>query len=85
MDTYRLPMVRLSVSIAKMRHTFISRFLPHFESNYNKLADHEDAVDIGYRSKALDEDFEENFKLSLEKDLITQRSNLGIHRDEYNF
>lgn len=85
LDTYRLPMVKLALSIAETRNEFIDDFLPHFEANYNKLADHQDTVAIGYRSKALEEDFAALFKSSLEKDLITQRTNVGIHRDEYNF
>jgi DNA replication and repair protein RecF len=85
LDTYRVPMVKASLSIAKKRSVFINSFLPHFSNLYNKLADHRDVVDIGYSSKALDDSFDDAFKSSLEKDLITQRTNLGIHRDEYQF
>ena len=42
-------------------------------------------VDIKYETKALDSDFSEKLKSSIEKDIILQRTTMGIHRDDYTF
>lgn len=78
-------LIRLGVIIAQKRSEFVKNFQPHFDENYKLISDEKESVENSYVSKALAKNFEEEFRSSVKKDLITQRTNVGIHRDEYNF
>lgn len=81
-ETYDEIIISGSQSIAKTRKTFIDQFLPHFKTNYEVLSDKKETVGIEYNSSALDVDFAKKYKHSLDRDLASQRTNLGVHRDE---
>lgn len=85
LESYNQPMIKGSLAIAKKRKTFLTSFQPHFENNYEKISSQKDTISIAYNPKALLDTFESDFQAGLEKDMITQRSNLGIHRDEFLF
>ncbi|MEO9803584.1 MAG: DNA replication/repair protein RecF [Reichenbachiella sp.] len=85
LETYNKPLIQASQKVAKKRKVFIEEFLPHFQSNYDKIAEKREMVFIGYNTKVLDTNFTENYHKGIQKDIITQRTNLGIHRDEYLF
>jgi len=81
-DSYDKVLIAGSQFIAESRRAFITRFEPYFEANYAHIADQREDVGIDYQSLALESDFHKKFKNSFDKDLITQRTNMGIHRDE---
>ncbi len=83
--TYDGELVRGGKAIGQTRSQFIREFEEHFESNYGLIAEKKEEVRITYRTKALDEGFEKEFERSRQKDIITQRTNVGIHRDDYVF
>lgn len=85
LETYNEPLIRDSRFIASKRSRFVEEFVPHFQRNYDRIAEGREPVDIAYESKALMKDFELKYKEGLQKDMLTQRTNLGIHRDEYLF
>lgn len=85
LDTYNQPLIENSQVIARKRSDFLEEFQPHFQSNYDQISDKKEKVAITYRTKALADDFDRQFTGGLQKDLITQRTNLGVHRDEYLF
>lgn len=77
--------VKLSMTLAKIRQAFINTILPEFISQYTFLCAEKEQVDIKYETKALDSDFPEKLKNSIEKDILLQRTTMGIHRDDYTF
>lgn len=77
--------IKLSLDLAKVRQTFINTILPEFIFQYKFLCAEKEQVDIKYETKALDSDFSEKLKSSIEKDIILQRTTMGIHRDDYTF
>lgn len=85
LDTYNQPMIQLCVEIAKKRMAFIEEFLPHLQANYDRISDQKERVSIVYQTKVLSTDFAQQYAKGTQKDVITQRTNLGIHRDEYLF
>jgi DNA replication and repair protein RecF len=77
--------VKLSLDLAKVRQSFINTILPQFIFQYKFLCAEKEQVDIRYETKALDTDFSQKLKSSIEKDIILQRTTMGIHRDDYTF
>ncbi|WP_422360861.1 DNA replication/repair protein RecF [Reichenbachiella sp.] len=84
-ETYDKPLISFGVEIAKKRKGFIKEFLPHLQSNYDLISDKKEQVDIAYNTKVLAKDYGQQYAKGLQKDVITQRTNLGIHRDEFLF
>lgn len=84
-ETYNNPLITLGQEIAKVRLAFIQEFLPHLQANYDKIADKQEKVNVVYHTKVLAEDYRIQYTKGLQKDVMTQRTNLGIHRDEYLF
>ncbi|MDW3208550.1 MAG: DNA replication/repair protein RecF [Reichenbachiella sp.] len=84
-ETYDKPLIALGTDIAKKRKAFIKEFLPHLQSNYDRISEKKERVNIDYNTKVLEKDFAQQYAKGLQKDVIMQRTNLGIHRDEYLF
>ncbi|MDH5475497.1 MAG: DNA replication and repair protein RecF [Cyclobacteriaceae bacterium] len=85
LSPYSIELITLSKSIAIHRKKLVTNYLPIFKEHYRKLSEGRETVNIEYISKALLPNFEELFSSTIEKDLITQRTNIGIHKDEYDF
>lgn len=85
LDSYDEILANKGVKIAQKRNEFISSFLPFFQKNYDKISNQKEVVSIQYSSKALSDDFKKTLRDSRDRDLITQRCNVGVHRDEYRF
>ena len=84
-ETYDKPLIALGTEIAKKRKAFVKEFLPHLQSNYDQISDKREQIAVQYNTKVLAKNFGEQYAKGLQKDVITQRTNLGIHRDEYLF
>ncbi len=54
-------------------------------TNYNYIADHTDAVQLQYTSQLQHNELEQLLILNLQKDIVTQRTNAGIHKDDLLF
>ena len=78
-------LITLGIKISIERTDFILAFKSEFQTNYNFISEEKERVSLDYKSKALESGFEQTFKASLEKDILLQRTNVGIHRDDYEF
>jgi len=86
LDTYDQKIVQSGNYIHQKRAAFITSFLPLFRGHYGFLSgEAEEEVDIQYKSDCTDQDFGVILKKSLKKDLIIQRTSVGIHRDDFVF
>ncbi|MEP2668330.1 MAG: DNA replication and repair protein RecF [Cyclobacteriaceae bacterium] len=86
LDTYDEKIIQSGNYIHQKRAEFINSFLPLFKSHYAFLSgDAEEVVDIQYKSDCTGHDFGAILKKSLKKDLIIQRTSVGIHRDDFVF
>lgn len=85
LETYDQPLLSIGTSIAKTRKKFVQEFIPHLQKNYDLISDKKEQVHITYGTKVLEKDYKEKYQKGVDKDIITQRTNLGIHRDEYLF
>ncbi len=78
-------LLKLGLSIHQVRKTFISEYLPILTDHYQNLSEGKETINLTYSSHLESKDYEREYKNSLEKDLVLQRTNVGIHKDEYLF
>jgi DNA replication and repair protein RecF len=70
--------------IFTMRKLFCEQMIPIVKRFYNDIADNNEVIELTYESQLNENTFDILLKRSREKDLITQRSNTGVHRDDLN-
>ncbi len=67
------------------RKQYLSEFLEIFNSHYSSLQSQNEQVSVGYESHFDNEKVDNLFEKSLQKDMIMQRTNVGVHKDAYQF
>jgi DNA replication and repair protein RecF len=67
------------------RTEFLQQLLPLVQRFYHMIADNAENISLSYLSQLNEGLFEELLKQSLSKDLLLQRSNCGIHKDDIGF
>jgi DNA replication and repair protein RecF len=67
-----------------MRKSFCEKLIPIVKNFYKDIADNDEVIDLSYDSQLSEDSFDELLERSREKDLITQRSNTGPHKDDLN-
>jgi DNA replication and repair protein RecF len=85
LDSYDQTLVKTGLKIFNRRKKFLEEFLPLLNDSYTSLVEDNEVTRLNYQSQLLDCDFYEALKQSYSKDLITQRTGVGIHRDDYSF
>lgn len=83
-QSYDEVLSRSGTLIFNKRKAFIEEFRPAFQKYYSYLVADE-AVEIEYRSEVGRVDFETGLRQSRQRDLYLQRTNFGVHRDDYSF
>ncbi|HEX8059386.1 MAG TPA: DNA replication and repair protein RecF, partial [Cyclobacteriaceae bacterium] len=72
--------------IAKTRQVFLSTFSPYFQQHYTFLSGSgSEKVTITYRSGTDDNPLADALSKNLNRDIILQRTTMGIHRDDFIF
>ena len=77
--------LKLGSLIYDVRAKFLSPFEKKFDKIYKKLSHAHEKVELTYESQWQNKNVDEIYRQSLKKDLILQRTNVGIHRDIYHF
>ncbi len=85
MDAYDHNLLQSGKLIAQKRHKYLQDLLPIFQEYYSMLSPEHELTGIEYETSVLDADFEKIYKDSYSKDLILQRTNKGIHKDDFKF
>lgn len=85
LQVYDSQLVRLGEVIYEKRMHFISDFAPRVKRFYKAISKGKEEVKIEYHSQLKEEKLTDLLAQFLEKDRITQRSNYGIHKDDYLF
>ena len=84
-DTYNVQLNLLGTAIYNVRTEFIGQFIPHFESQYAYISSNHEYPKFTYLSDFQSDNYLTLFKNAFEKDLILQRTTMGIHTDDYDF
>jgi len=83
-ETYDEVLTRHGMAIFKKRHEFVREFVPVFQNYYSTIVASEH-VDLTYDSGLNNKSFAEGLSECLRRDQILQRTNFGIHKDDYVF
>lgn len=78
-------LIKLNPLIFKSRNNFINNFNPIFYNYYNKIAGTNENIQIKYKSQLFDNNIEKLLSQNIKKDLILQRTTIGIHKDDLFF
>jgi DNA replication and repair protein RecF len=78
-------LLTLGKSIFALRKQFITDYLPMLTAHYQNLSEGKENIHLTYTSQLASENIDEDYHHSLQKDLILQRTNVGIHKDQYIF
>jgi recF protein len=68
--------------IYKKRKQFLQRLIPLAKDFYLQIADNSEVIDLNYESQLNENTFEELLDRSRERDIASQRSNAGVHKDD---
>jgi DNA replication and repair protein RecF len=85
LDTYDQILIQSGSALQKLRNQYIIDILPTFNKYYNLLSPEYEACSITYLPNAQLELYANELKESLQKDLLLQRTNRGIHKDDFEF
>lgn len=75
----------VGLALYKSRKELLDKLLPLAATFYRRISGTDENVFLVYQSQLENEDFHSLLFKGREKDLITQRSNWGIHRDDLIF
>ncbi|HEX9650879.1 MAG TPA: DNA replication and repair protein RecF [Cyclobacteriaceae bacterium] len=84
-EVYNKSLFDLNRVIHTFRSNFIENFKPYLNSYYSDISEDKEEISLSYKSSVKARDFEKVFRNNFERDLILQRTELGIHRDDFIF
>ncbi len=85
LDALDAQLVRPAIYIHHVRKTFCVKLIPLVQKFYGDISDNNEIVSLDYNSHLNDSNFDKLLKDNRQKDIITQRSNIGIHKDDLTF
>ncbi len=75
-------LVQPGKEIFKKRKLFLEKLIPLAKEFYIQIADNNEVIDLNYESQLNENTFEELLNRSRERDMFSQRSNAGVHKDD---
>lgn len=85
METFNQQLAALGKKIFSSREEHFSRMIPAIAKYYELLSNNKEIVSAAYDSVCRKEDLLSCLNNSFERDCATQRTNEGIHRDDFDF
>ena len=85
LEPYDKILVSLGKDIYKTRARFCAIYLSRLKKHYTYLSQEQETINLLYRSHLQSGNYKDLFHKSLQRDLILQRTNIGIHKDDYQF
>ena len=82
LDVYDEQLTKPGMYIFEKRNSFLQHILPLVKTYYARIAGSEEKVELIYDSHLLHDSFKNLLQRSREKDLLLQRTNVGIHKDD---
>ena len=84
LDPFTLKLIQLGQYIFEKRQQALEFFKPLLVGHYQNISDAGESVDIQYHSQFA-KDIELAFADALQKDLALKRTNVGVHKDDFDF
>ncbi len=85
LKTYTDLLIKHGTPIFEERKKYLTQFLKLFNGHYASLHDKTEPVSISYESQFFEKNIEAVFEKNRQKDVIMQRTNVGIHKDSFLF
>jgi DNA replication and repair protein RecF len=86
LESYDEKIILTADYIFKTRSERLLEFIPKFKQHYDFLVRESDEIaDIHYKTDLTHGDFQTLLRKNLQRDLILQRTSVGIHRDDFLF
>lgn len=85
LEPYDRILISLGKNICSKRSGFCVGYLTKIIKHYSFLTEGKESINLAYQSQVSANNFEQNYHDSLQKDVILQRTNVGIHKDDYLF
>lgn len=85
LEIYDKELLEIGLQIYAIRNNFIQEFEPVFQHYYKQIAGKIEITSFDYQSQLAKPDYALKFKAAYAKDLILQRTTMGVHKDEYEF
>jgi DNA replication and repair protein RecF len=84
-DTYNKQMLRSGRMIYEARKKFANEYEPIFNGHYYNISEKKETPQLRYESQLHDDGFEKLFLSNVQKDIMLQRTSMGVHKDDYGF
>ncbi|RAV99369.1 DNA replication/repair protein RecF [Pseudochryseolinea flava] len=84
-ESYDRLLVQHGEAIYTRRKRFCDEYLPVFRKYFNFLVNEAETSTLAYESGVLTNGFQEQLVRNRQRDLVMQRTNFGVHRDDYIF
>ena len=85
LEVYDEQLVAVGTVIGATRQAFLKDFIPSAQSFYNQISGEPYAVDLRYESSLNGDDFLSLVRRNHARDILLQRTSVGIHRDDISF
>ena len=85
LETFDNQLIKFGTAIFKERTHFLERLIDVFKKYYANIASKNEKVNIKYQSQISQKGFSKALQASLEKDRVSQYTNVGIHKDDIVF
>jgi DNA replication and repair protein RecF len=85
LHTYDEQLINIAPYIFEVRNQTIPLLQTLAQQKYSALCNNNEHITITYESDLKTTDFKKQLETNLQKDLITQRTNCGIHKDDLRF
>jgi DNA replication and repair protein RecF len=82
LDIYDDQLSRYGFYIYEKRKNFLLQFIPAVQEYYRQIAGSDELLDLVYESQLLQQSFPDLFLRLRDKDILLQRTNGGIHKDD---
>ncbi len=84
LDVYDAQLTQPGLYVFQKRQLFLASLLPSIRTLYFSISGKHEDIKLQYESPLLESSFEQLLKRSRKKDLLFQRTNNGIHKDDIN-
>ncbi|MGH2646019.1 MAG: DNA replication/repair protein RecF, partial [Ginsengibacter sp.] len=85
LDALDAQLVRPGKYIHEVRKQFCKKIIPLVQQFYKDISGNDEVIALEYNSHLNDNDLSTLLKTMRQKDIVLQRSNVGIHKDDLSF
>lgn len=85
LEIYNDQLHQYGTEIFTIRKAFLETFIPIFKDRYNAISNHNEPVDLSYKSDLFDDGLDVLLMNNINKDKALQYTSVGIHKDDLEF